>query len=148
MKNHAKLARFSLFIACLGSISLCSCSSSEPVSYADGTYEGRSLDHTSDSDGNGAGYATCSLTIKESKIEKCTFLLYELDGTLKDENYGIDNSKENYLKAQKAVQAATQYAKQLVEKNDLDGVKVISGATITFTEFQEAVDDALSKAKA
>ena len=72
--------------------------------------------------------------------------MYELDGTLKDESYGADLSKENRLKAQKAVQSAEKYASRLVEAGGLDGVDAISGATISYNEFIEAVNNALSKA--
>ena len=121
-------------------------SSSKPASYKDGSYEGRSEDHQDDEDGNGAGYGEVSIELKDNKIVDCSFTMYELDGTLKDESYGSDLSKENRLKAQKAVQSAPKYAAMLVEKGSLDGVDAISGATISFSEFKEAVNDALSKA--
>ena len=115
-------------------------------SYADGTYKGRSADHNDDADGNGAGYGEVEIEIKDSQVVSCTFKTYELDGTLKDENYGADLSKENRLRAQKAVQSAEKYASKLVEAGKLDGVDSISGATITYNEFIEAVNNALSSA--
>ena len=72
--------------------------------------------------------------------------MYELDGTMKDESYGADLSKENRLKAQKAVQSADKYAALLIKSGSIDGVDAISGATISCSEFKEAVNDALSKA--
>ena len=115
-------------------------------SYADGTYEGRSSDFEADESGNGAGYGQVQIEIKDGSIASCTFTLYELDGTVKDETYGADLSKENRLKAQKAVQSADKYASMLVENGSLSGVDAISGATISHNEFIEAVNDALSKA--
>ena len=130
---------------------LCGCSSgggssSKTRNYADGTYSGRSSDFEEDESGNGSGYGTVEITIKENKITACTFTMYELDGTLKDDSYGADLSKENRLKAQKAVQSAEKYAEMLVDKGSLDDVDVISGATISYNEFLEAVNDALSQA--
>ena len=70
-----------------------------------------------------------------------------IDGTLKDETYGAELSSENRLKAQKAVQSADKYAAMLVDRGSLEEVDVISGATISYNEFVEAVKDALSKAE-
>ena len=114
--------------------------------YADGIYSGRSSDFEEDESGNGAGYGEVEIEIKDNKVVACTFLMYELDGTLKDSTYGADLSKENRLKAQKAVQSADKYAEMLVKSGSLDGVDAISGATISYNEFLEAVRDALSKA--
>ena len=126
----------------------CGESSSEPVAkgYKDGTYSGRSSDYEEDESGNGAGYGTVELEIKDNKIVSCTFKMFELDGTQKDESYGADLSKENRLKAQKAVQSAEKYAQALVSAGSLDGVDVITGATISYNEFKEAVNDALNQA--
>ena len=114
--------------------------------WKDGTYTGRSSDHEADEDGNGSGYGEVTLEIKDQKIISCEFTMYELDGTKKDDTYGSGLSQENRLKAQKAVQSAPKYASLLVEKGSLDGVDVISGATISHDEFTEAVTDALKKA--
>ncbi len=114
--------------------------------YKDGTYTGRSQDHTGDESGNGAGYGEAVIEIKANKIVSCTFTMYELDGTIKGDDYGADLSKENRLKAQKAVQAGQKYSSSLVSGGSLDSVDAITGATISHAEFQEAVNDALSKA--
>ena len=136
-----------LLVLCMG-LSACG-SSSEPAaaaSYKDGVYQGRSSDFEEDESGNGAGYGEVELEIKDNKVTSCTFTMYELDGTLKDETYGADLSKENRLKAQKAVQSADKYAAKLVEAGSIDEVDAISGATISCNEFKEAVNDALKQA--
>ena len=117
------------------------------ASYKDGTYTGRSSDFEEDESGNGSGYGTVEITIENNKITACEFKMYELDGTLKDENYGADLSKENRLKAQKAVQSAEKYSDMLVSRGSLSEVDVISGATISFSEFKEAVENALKSAE-
>ena len=152
MKNRL-ITTVSLLMIAVFCVALTACngggsSARTPVNanYADGTYEGRSSDFEADENGNGAGYGMVTIEIKDNKITSCSFTLYELDGKIKDETYGADLTKENRLKAQKAVQSAEKYASMLVEKGGLDGVDAISGATISYNEFIEAVNDALAKA--
>lgn len=129
-------------------VSFSACSSeSKTADYTDGTYTGRSSNFEEDESGNGAGYGEVTIKIENNKITECTFRMYELDGTLKDENYGADLSRENRLKAQKAVQSADKYSAAIIGKSSADGVDVISGATISCNEFKEAVNDALKKAE-
>ncbi len=132
---------------CLG-LSACGggSGSADTGSLADGTYSGRSSDYEADESGNGAGYGTVELTVSGGAVTDCSFTMYELDGTVKDETYGSDLSQENRLKAQKAVQAGQKYAEALVSSGSLDGVDTITGATIAFNEFTEAVNDALAQA--
>ena len=146
IKTLAAVLLLSLVMALM--MTGCGESSSEPAAkgYKDGTYSGRSSDYEEDESGNGAGYGTVELEIKDNKIVSCTFKMFELDGTQKDESYGADLSKENRLKAQKAVQSAAKYAQALVSAGSLDGVDVITGATISYNEFKEAVNDALNQA--
>ena len=149
MNKRALVKWFSLFSALILMFLLAACGeTSTPSNYVDGTYMGRSSDFPEDESGNGAGYGQVEIELKDNRIVACTFTLYELDGTVKDETYGSDLSKENRLKAQKAVQSAEKYASRLVEAGSLDGIDAISGATISYNEFLEAVNDALTKAVA
>lgn len=143
-KGMVKTAAAVLAAAML--LSLSACGGAQSKSYIDGTYTGRSSERPADEDGNGSGYGEVEIEIKDNTITSCSFKTYELDGTLKDENYGNDLTKENRMKAQKAVQAVDKYADMLVETGSLDEVDAISGATINCEEFKEAVTDALSKA--
>lgn len=128
--------------------------------YKDGTYTGQSEVYTAadlgiededDADEAANGYGVVELTIKDNKITDCTFTTYEENGDLKDENYGmIDGEIKNrdyYNKAQKANQACAKYAEQLVETGDIDEVDSISGATINYHNFVDAVEDALKQAE-
>lgn len=129
-------------------VSLTACGSdTASANYQDGTYTGRSSERQEDEDGNGSGYGEVEIEIKDNKITACTFKTYELDGTLKDENYGSDLTKENRMKAQKAVQAADKYANMVVETGSAENIDAISGATINCEELKEALADALSKAE-
>lgn len=148
MKHRTGMKRMSAAaVLLIAAVSMAACGKTAAVTgYADGVYSGRSSDFQEDESGNGAGYGEVELEIKDNAVVACTFKMYELDGTLKDENYGSDLSKENRLKAQKAVQSADKYAAQLIDVGQPDGVDAISGATISYNEFLEAVEDALSKA--
>lgn len=119
-------------------------------SYKDGNYTGKS-DIYEDNDGEGDGYGEVSITIKDGKITDCEFNTYEKNGTLKDENYGKQDgevaNQDFYNKAQKALAGSKEYARLLVESGDYHSVDAISGATISYEQFMEAVDEALSKAK-
>ena len=121
--------------------------------YADGTYTAKSQEYINDEDDStaGNGYGEVTLTIKDNTITGCTFQTYELDGTLKDEEYGKEGgeikNKDFYNKAQKALAACDKYAQQLVEKGSVDEVDAISGATVNYNEFVEAVDEALKQAE-
>ena len=147
MKKIIKLLLAAVCAAAL-SVTFASCSGEQKsVSYKDGTYTGRSSDFKEDESGNGAGYGEVSIKIENNKITACTFKMYNLDGTLKDESYGADLSRENRLKAQKAVQSANKYASALIGKSSAEDIDAISGATISCKEFKEAVGNALKKAE-
>ncbi len=122
------------------------------ASFKDGTYTGQSAVWEDEEDGNGNGYGVAELTITDGKISACTFTTYEPDGTKKEgETYGMVNgqigNQDYYNKAQRALAANEVYAEQLVQNGTLDGVDLVSGATISYNEFQEAVNAALDQAQ-
>lgn len=131
-------------------IALTACGGS--VSYKDGVYTGQSQVWEDEEEGNGNGYGVAEVTITDGKISACTFTTYEPDGTKKEgEAYGMVNGKignqDYYNKAQRALAANEVYAEQLVNVGNVDGVDLVSGATISYSEFQEAVQNALDQAK-
>jgi major membrane immunogen (membrane-anchored lipoprotein) len=113
--------------------------------YKDGTYTGRS-----GPDDSGA-YGEVSLTISGEKITDCRFVTWQKDGSVKDENYGKVNgeisNQSYYDKAQLAVRAMEQYARELGRSGSLKDVQAVSGATIAYDQFREAVEEALEAAK-
>lgn len=120
--------------------------------YKDGTYTGKSsVYENEDGSDDGNGYGVVTITIEGGIISDCTYKTYETDGTLKDEDYGKEDgriaNKDYYNKAQKANAACAEYANMLVANGRLDGIDAISGATINYNEFEEAVIDALKDAK-
>lgn len=119
------------------------------VTYKDGTYTARSEKYEGDEAGNGEGYGEVKITIKDGKISDCEFKTYTLEGKLKDKNYGkLDSgNKDAYNMAQKAIAACEEYSKRLVEDNGYDDIDAISGATINYNQFLDAVSLALNKAK-
>ena len=121
-------------------------------SYVDGTYEGKSeVYENEDGSEDGNGYGVVKLVIKDGKISDCEFKTYDIDGDEKGEDYGKEDgriaNKDYYNKAQKANAACAEYASMLVANGQLDGIDAISGATINYNEFVEAVEDALSQAQ-
>ena len=144
MKRIAELLMLGLLL-----VALAACSGT--ASYNDGTYTGQSAMYEGEDDGSGAGYGVVVLTLKDNKITACEYNTYELDGTLKDENYGKKDgevaNQDFYNRAQRARLACPKYAEQLVATGDLKKVDGISGATISYNEFKEAVTDALNQAK-
>ena len=113
--------------------------------YKDGVYTGKSGE-----DDTGA-WGELTLTIAGGKVAGCQFFTRQKDGSLKDENYGKINGEISnqvfYDKAQLAVRAMEQYARQYRESGDLQKVNAVSGATIAYDQFLEAVEDALDQAR-
>ncbi|MDR2314057.1 MAG: FMN-binding protein [Spirochaetaceae bacterium] len=112
--------------------------------FADGTYTGKSAP---DDDG---AVGEVTLTITGGKITACVFVTRQKDGSVKDENYGKINgeisNQSYYEKAQLAVGAMEKYAADLGRAGSLDGVEAVSGATISYNQFTEAVEEALEGA--
>lgn len=132
---------------------LAGCGGGGSKSYADGTYEGKSevyINEEEDTD-EGNGYGVVSITIKDNAITDCTYQTYTTDDVLKDADYGKEGgkvaNKDYFNKAQKAVAACDKYAAALVESGSIDGVDAITGATINYNEFKQAVDAALKSAE-
>jgi major membrane immunogen (membrane-anchored lipoprotein) len=115
------------------------------AAYKDGEFSA-----LSGKDDTGA-YAEVALTIRGGKVADCVFVTRQKDGSIKDENYGKVNgeisNRDFYAKAQLAVRAMEQYRKEYIGSGSLDGVNAVSGATIAYNQFVEAVENALEKAK-
>jgi major membrane immunogen (membrane-anchored lipoprotein) len=121
---------------------LVSCSKTE---YRDGTFSGRS-----GADDTGA-WGEVTVTIQAGRITGCVFATYEKDGTIKGPDYGKVNgeisNRAYYDKAQLAVRAMRAYAEELPLKQKPDAVDSITGATIAYNQFNEAVLIALEEAE-
>lgn len=133
----------SLTAACVGlSLLLCACS---PAAYQDGVYTGLS---SKDEDG---AWAKVTITLQNNEIVDAQYITYQADGSIKDESYGAGagslGNSGFYQKAQHAVEAMKIYREALVRKKSLAGVDRISGATIAYDQFTEAVNNALSQAE-
>ena len=109
----------------------------------DGTY---TVDSSRD---DKLGYSTLTLTIANHKITQAEFTGIDLFGNVKNEDYGsLISGKDSadYKKAQIAVKANSEYAKQLVDHQSLEKIDAISGATISYNQFVEAVNKAVDEA--
>ena len=130
---------------------LTGCGGGGSATYKDGTYEGTSsVFENDDGTNDGNGYGVVTLTIQNGAISDCSYVTYQIDGTEKGEDYGKEDgriaNRDFYNKAQKANAARPEYARMLVENGELKGIDAISGATINYNEFVEAVNDALDQA--
>ena len=130
--------------------SFAGCGGSDNRAYKDGVYTGKSGVYTGDEEGNGNGYGEVTITVKDNAITACEFKTYEENGTLKGDDYGkIDGEIKNqdyYNKAQKAIKGSEEYAKRIIGKINPADVDSISGATFSYNQFVDAVNDALDKA--
>ena len=112
--------------------------------YEDGVYTGKS-----GPDDRGA-WGEVTVTITDGRVSDCRFVTYQKDGAVKGEDYGkvngVISNQDFYNKAQLAVRAMEQYARSYRETGDLKKVDAVSGATIAFNQFNEAVEFALEKA--
>jgi major membrane immunogen (membrane-anchored lipoprotein) len=113
--------------------------------YKDGSYSGKSGE-----DDTGA-WGEVSITITEGRVSICTFLTYQKDGSIKDDNYGKVNgeisNQSYYDKAQLAVRAMEQYADTFRRTGNLKDIDAVSGATIAWNQFNEAAGKALAAAR-
>ncbi|MHB9296706.1 hypothetical protein PilKf_02481 [Pillotina sp. SPG140] len=139
-KPHCSTARAALLLTAALIISAC-----RGGSYKDGVFTG-----TSSKDDTGA-YGEVQITISSGKVSGCAFVTHQKDGTVKDENYGKVNgsisNQDYYDKAQLAVRAMAEYARQFVETGTLRAVDAVSGATNSYNQFLEAAETALNQAK-
>lgn len=111
----------------------------------DGTFTGQSKPN------DRGGYTELTITIENHKITAAKFVGYNKDGSIKGEDYGKTNGKiENkvyYNKAQMALQANTSYAEALLQKQEVNKVDGISGATDSYILFFDASQKALEAAE-
>jgi major membrane immunogen (membrane-anchored lipoprotein) len=115
------------------------------AAYKDGVYTGRS-----GGDDKGA-WGEVTLSVTGGKISGCEFITRQKDGSIKDENYGKVNgeisNRDFYDKAQLAVEAMKKYAADYIKAGNIKDVEAVSGATIAYNQFLEAVEQALEKAR-
>ena len=123
-----------LALIVMGAVCVVSCGKAQ---YRDGTYTGKSgVDDT-------GAWGEAEVVIRDGKIAACTFVTYQKDGVVKGEDYGKVNGEISnrafYDKAQLAVRAMQTYAEALPQKQRPEAVDSISGATIAYNQFTEAV---------
>jgi major membrane immunogen (membrane-anchored lipoprotein) len=140
MNKFSNYIFFALFIF-LAAFVMAGCGTPD---YKDGTYTGKS-----DPDDEGA-YGEVTLTISGGKIDACRFVTWQKEGIVKGEDYGKINgeisNQSYYDMAQLAVRAMEQYARDLSRTGNLKDVQAVSGATIAYDQFREAVEIALETA--
>lgn len=116
------------------------------ICYIDGTYKA-----TSSIKDEWGGSAEVEIVVKDGKITSCVFNSYEEDGKLKDVDYGkVDGVIKNmglYKIAQNAVTQSNKYGDMLVQSQDIEKLDAISGATVSFGLFKDAVEQVVKEAR-
>ncbi|MGP1437831.1 MAG: FMN-binding protein [Treponema sp.] len=140
-----------LIFACI--VFLFSCSKKEEMrsessmQYIDGIY--KAVSSIKDEWG---GSAEVEIIVKDGKITSCVFVSYEQDGKIKDAEYGkndgVIKNMGLYKIAQNAVSQSNKYGDMLVQTQDIEKLDALSGATISFALFKDAVNQIVEKAKA
>lgn len=114
-----------------------------------GTYTGQSSESAAE---DGGGYAIVTLTVgSDNQVESVEFETYEKNGDSKDtDSYGTTNAQssdgEPFDNAQAAREACDSYVEQYMEKKNIEDIDAISGATVSYNQFKEALGIALQKA--
>ncbi len=103
----------------------------------DGVYTGE----YSDQDDEHPSTYKVEITIENGKITACTGAEYDENGNEKGDEYAAINDA-----AAKAVAGIRQYPELLVAAQDPEKIDAISGATLSYNRFKEAVWQALDKA--
>jgi len=115
------------------------------IKYRDGVYV---ADSTKDEWG---GKVSVTLIIKNGTIAECDMKNLDKDGQEKGDDYGKKNGKiENegiYKIAQEAVKNSSEYTNEFLRVKDIELVEVVSGATVTYNSFKEAIEKCLQQAK-
>lgn len=99
------------------------------------TSAGTTATATSQADDQGSS-ATLSVTWEGDKIIGVQWNEYT-GGEPKDENYGKDLGEELYKSAQDALKGSATYPEQLLDKQDIDQVDAVSGATNSYDNFKQ-----------
>ncbi len=89
------------------------------------------------------GSAKVEIVVKNGKITSCVFSSYEENGKLKDAEYGkvggVIKNMGLYKIAQNAMTQAGKYGQMLIESQDINKLDALSGATVSFGLFKDAV---------
>jgi len=128
------------------SFALFSCAKKDVPTYIDGNYTA-----TPSIKDNWGGSAKVEIIVKDGKIVSCKFESYEKDGKLKDDDYGKENGEikniGTYKIAQNAMLEAAKYPDMLLQSQDIEELDALSGATVSFNLFKDAVKQIMEKAK-
>lgn len=107
----------------------------------DGVWKGESSAHEK------IGKSVVEITIKDHKITQVVHTGVDKMGNVKDEHYGEGKDETHVKRAQLALKAIKSYGAQLQERGELGKVDAISGATISYQQFNEAAKAAIEQAK-
>lgn len=112
-------------------LSLCACAGNESSS-AEGPVT-KTARTQKDEYGN---ESEIKVTMENDKITAVEWNEYT-NGEKKDSNYGKDQGEEKYKQAQDALAGSATYPTQLMEKQDINKVEAVTGATQSYNTFVE-----------
>lgn len=141
-KIKLQIKVLSLLVGCVLVLAVLVGCTKEAVAYRDGSYEA-----TSAKTDERGGFGKISLNVSQGKITGVEFHTYNKDGSVKDETYGEGLPEGQYKIAQAAIAANAEYAKQLVEYQQLIDVDAVSGATWNYQLFEDAAQQVLEQAQ-
>lgn|GEM_PF-123066 len=138
--------KYQLLFFIMLSFAIFSCAKKDVPTYIDGNYT--AIPSMKDDWG---GSAKVELVVKDGKIVSCTFDSYEKDGKLKGADYGkIDGEIKNvgtYKIAQNAITQAAKYPDMLLQSQNIEELDALSGATVSFILFKDAIKQIMEKAQ-
>ncbi len=108
------------------------------ITYKDGVYNASVTDSFGD--------LNLTLELKDGKIIKCDLIAHDKEGHVKDENYAKNSGEKNYELGQIAVNAIKKYPGMLIESQNIEELDAISGATVSFKQFKDMVNEVLKQA--
>ncbi|NLY10969.1 MAG: FMN-binding protein [Firmicutes bacterium] len=117
-------------VAIVGIALVLNMSQNRKMDWQDGTYVGESERDERDQ------YGRIEIEIKDGKIVEANYSEIDSSGNPKGAEYPY----------QPAVESMPEYEKQLMDKQDVKKVEIISGATTTGEKFKDAATNALEKA--
>lgn len=113
----------------------------EALELKEGTYTGKS------SEDDFGGHMEVTITVADGKITDTEVKNLQKDGSEKGEDYGKEADEEGHKTAQMTLEASQTYGQELTEKGSVEEVEAVTGATQSYNQFVEAVNDAINQAK-
>jgi uncharacterized protein with FMN-binding domain len=147
--RRAYFRGFAALLSTALSLVLSSCAGSSASPYKDGHYEGVSRSvYTSE-----AYFGKASFDVKEGRVQALDFVVEDRTRAFSSQVIPFDGSYEKYYAGNRLYAEQSrlnwagigEYVKRFRERQDIDKLDVISGATWAYNLFKDSVKAALGK---